>query len=76
MSHTTRKPRGGEVSGVDYNFVPRLDIKRMISRGNMLQHAEIMGNIYGVSYDSVESVWEHGKLCVMAMELEVCLRSF
>jgi hypothetical protein len=71
VSHTTRKPRGDEVPGKAYHFIPRLDMKRMISRGKMLQHADIMGNTYGITYEAVESVWEHGKLCVMDLELEV-----
>jgi guanylate kinase len=37
----------------------------------MLQHADIQGNIYGITYEAVESVWEQGMLCVMDLELEV-----
>ena len=43
-SHTTRKPRQGEVDGMHYHFVEKEDMKRLIEMGKFLEHAEVHGN--------------------------------
>ena len=49
VSFTTRAPRVGEEDGVSYNFVDRSEFERMISAGELLEHAEYVGNYYGTS---------------------------
>ncbi|QLG86844.1 guanylate kinase [Chitinibacter bivalviorum] len=49
ISYTTRAPRAGEVDGKDYHFVEREQFERMISAGELLEHAEVYGNYYGTS---------------------------
>ena len=47
MSCTTRAPRPGETEGVDYYFVDRAEFEKMIEAGELLEHAEFAGNLYG-----------------------------
>ncbi len=54
VSHTTRQPRSGEVHGVDYYFVSRAEFEAMVARGEFLEHAEYVGNLYGTSRAEVE----------------------
>ena len=54
MSYTTRKPREGEVDGVDYHFVAREKFEKMIEAGEFLEHANVYGNYYGTSRKWIE----------------------
>ncbi len=47
VSATTRAPRAGEVDGKDYVFTDEAAFKRMVSDGEMLEHAHVFGNFYG-----------------------------
>lgn len=54
VSHTTRAPREGEVHGRHYWFVDRAAFEAEIAAGNMLEHADVFGNLYGTSRRFVE----------------------
>ncbi len=47
ISATTRKPRPGEVDGVDYYFMPEEKFLRMQDAGEFLESAKVFGNYYG-----------------------------
>ncbi|MFZ5561651.1 MAG: guanylate kinase [Pseudomonadota bacterium] len=49
ISHTTRPIRPGELDGVNYHFIDRVEFVRMIGDGAFLEHAEVFGNLYGTS---------------------------
>lgn len=49
ISYTTRKPRGSEQNGREYNFVTRAQFEEMIQGGEFLEHAEVFGNCYGTA---------------------------
>lgn len=55
VSHTTRPPREGETDGVDYHFVDRPTFLAMVERGEFLEWAEYVGNLYGTSRPAVEA---------------------
>lgn len=46
VSVTTRKPRPGEVDGVDYTFVDRREFERLKRRRQLLEWAEVFGQFY------------------------------
>lgn len=50
VSHTTRKPRPGEVDGRDYHYVTREEMETGIQRGDFIESAEFSGNMYGTRY--------------------------
>ncbi len=47
VSATTRAPRPGEVDGREYYFRSRAEFEAMVTAGEMLEHAEVFGNLYG-----------------------------
>jgi guanylate kinase len=58
VSHTTRKPRVGEVHGREYYFVDRAEFERLIKEGTFLEWAEVHGNLYGTSRAEIERARE------------------
>jgi guanylate kinase len=71
VSHTTRKPRPGEISGVHYNFVSQDEMKAQIEKGYFLEHAEVHGNLYGTSWMAVHQVVEQtGKRCLLDIDVQ------
>ena len=60
VSATTREARPGEVDGTDYHFLEDARFKRMVSEGEMLEHAHVFGNFYGSPRGPVESAINAG----------------
>ena len=54
VSHTTRKPRAGEVEGRDYYFVNRQKFDELIEAHAFVEWAEVHGNFYGTSLAEIE----------------------
>lgn len=48
VTATTRRPRPGEVDGVHYHFRTAQAFQQMLQGGELLEHAEVHGNWYGV----------------------------
>ncbi len=53
VSHTTRKPRPGEVEGSAYYFVSREKFESLIAESHFIEFAEFNGNLYGTSKQTV-----------------------
>jgi len=53
VSHTTRKPREGEINGKHYHFTTAEKIKEEIAAGKFIEYAEVHGKYYGTRSDSV-----------------------
>ena len=70
MSHTTRKPRNGEVNGREYHFVERDDMLKAIENSEFIENAEFSGNLYGTSKKAVEDVISSGRLCVLDIDVQ------
>ena len=49
ISHTTRKPRAGEVNGTNYHFISVAEFQKMVSDDAFIEHAEVFENFYGTS---------------------------
>ncbi|MCE5314631.1 MAG: guanylate kinase [Armatimonadota bacterium] len=47
VTTTTRKPRNGEVDGVDYTFISVDEFRARAERGEFLEYAHVHGNMYG-----------------------------
>lgn len=70
ISMTTRKPRDGEVNGVDYYFVSEEQFKAEINRGNLLEYAQFVGNYYGTPFDRVDEQLNDGNEVVLEIEVQ------
>ena len=60
VSATTRAPRPGEAQGREYDFRARPDFEAMVASGDMLEHAEVFGNLYGSPRAPVEAALRGG----------------
>ncbi|KAI0791635.1 guanylate kinase [Irpex lacteus] len=70
VSHTTRKPRPGEVHGEHYYFVSRDEFLKLISENAFIEHAEFSGNFYGTSFMTVRQVSGAGRRCILDIEAQ------
>ncbi|KAF9995784.1 hypothetical protein BGZ79_010497 [Entomortierella chlamydospora] len=70
VSHTTRKPRPGEVDGVAYHFVSPETMQQLIEQGRFLEHAVFSANHYGTSKAAVQDVVDSGKICILDIDLQ------
>ena len=60
VSATTRAPRPGEQDGREYFFRSREAFESMVAEGQMLEHAEVFGNLYGTPRGPVEANMRDG----------------
>lgn len=61
ISVTTRPKRRGEINGRDYHFIDRARFDGMISRGELLEWAEVFGHHYGTPRDPVVRALQAGR---------------
>ena len=69
VSMTTRKPREGEVEGVNYFFVSKKRFVQAIKNDELLEHARFVGNDYGTPRAYVEQMREQGKNVILEIEI-------
>jgi len=70
VSATTRKPREGEMDGVDYFFKTREAFEEMIENDQLLEYAEYVGNYYGTPVDYVRKTLDEGKDVFLEIEVQ------
>jgi guanylate kinase len=58
VSYTTRRTRGSEENGREYNFVDRETFKRMVENGEFLEWAEVFGSDY---YGTARAALDHAR---------------
>lgn len=68
ISHTSRKPRGKEVNGVNYHFVDRETFRKMIEDRAFVEWAEVYEDLYGTALSSVQSQTAKGLDVVMDLD--------
>ena len=61
VSATTRAPRPGEQDGREYYFKSRAEFEAMVAAGEMLEHAEVFGNLYGSPKGPVQQAMAEGR---------------
>ena len=66
VSHTTRKPRAGEVDGVDYYFVA----KEEFPKNELIERVEYSGNLYGLSKAEVLDKVNKHPVSMVAVETQ------
>jgi guanylate kinase len=74
VSMTTRKPRLGEVDGVDYFFVSREEFEERIQNNGFLEYAEFVGEYYGTPIDYIENQMDKGKEVIIEIEVQGALQ--
>ena len=61
ISHTTRLPRPNEKDGKDYYFVSKNNFRKLIKKGEFLEHAKVFENYYGSSKHLIIKKLKQGK---------------
>ena len=61
VSATTRVPREGELDGREYYFRTRAEFEVMVAAKDMLEHAEVFGQLYGSPRAPVAKAIEAGR---------------
>lgn len=74
ISMTTRKPREGEVNGVDYYFVSKEEFEHNIETGQMLEYAKYVDNYYGTPLKYVNETLDRGKDVFLEIEINGALQ--
>jgi guanylate kinase len=67
---TTRPPRAGEVDGVHHLFVGLDEFERQVAAGELLEHALVYGNRYGVPRSQVRAAMETGSHVVIRVDVQ------
>lgn len=70
VSATTRAPRKGEVDGRDYHFVDRPTFEAMVEKAELLEWAEVYGNMYGTPRAPVREALERGESFLLDIDVQ------
>ena len=70
ISHTTRKPRKGEINGLHYYFVDRATFEKMIKANEFLEWAVVYDQLYGTSLSSIDRELSSGKDLLMDVDIQ------
>ncbi|CAN0476716.1 unnamed protein product [Ectocarpus sp. 12 AP-2014] len=70
VSHTTRKPRSGEVDGTHYYFSDKQEMQAEIDDNKFIEHANVHANLYGTSIAAVQTVTAAGKICILDIDVQ------
>ena len=74
VSATTRKPRAGELDGINYHFISKEDFKDRIAQDGFIEYAEVYGNFYGTPQANVEQMLEDGKDVILEIDIQGALK--
>ena len=74
ISCTTRKPRQGEVDGVNYFFISKDDFKNCIENDKFLEWAEFAGNFYGTKKKYINQCLQEGKDIILEIDTQGALQ--
>ena len=74
ISMTTREPRPGEIDGKDYFFVTKEEFLHARDNGQLLEHAEFVGNMYGTPKKYVEDRILDGRAVILEIDVEGALQ--
>ena len=61
VSATTRRPRPGEINGIDYHFVSDAQFDRLIADESLLEWAHVFGKRYGTPREPVREALARGQ---------------
>jgi guanylate kinase len=70
VSYTTRSPRSGEVHERDYFFVSPTKFEEMISAGEFAEWAEVHGNLYGTSLNTLDHYRKQGNDVILDIDCQ------
>lgn len=70
VSHTTRAPRGQELHGREYYFTSHEEFDRMVAADAFVEWAQVHGNRYGTSRQTIEDKIAAGADIVLEIDFQ------
>ncbi len=70
VSVTTRPKSKTEKDGIDYWFVSTEEFQRKIENRQLLEYANVFGNMYGTPKDKVDEALEAGKIVILEIDVQ------
>lgn len=70
VSMTSRAPRAGEQDGVDYHFVSEAEFRRRAGAGELLEHAEVHGRLYGTLVRPIRERMARGETVLLVIDVQ------
>jgi len=70
VSVTTRPRSKGETHGRNYWFISEKEFQERISKGLLLEYAEVFGHLYGTPKDKVEQALQAGKTIILEIDVQ------
>ena len=67
---TTRPKRAKESNNVDYHFVPAEKFQEMIRKNELLEWANVYGNLYGVPKQPIKQALEKGRDVIVKVDTQ------
>ncbi|MCH8816766.1 MAG: guanylate kinase [Chloroflexi bacterium] len=74
ITATTRDPRPGEVDGVNHYFVDKARFQELIDSDELIEHAEVYGNMYGVPKQQVRDALAAGQHVMIRVDVQGATR--
>ena len=74
VSATTRKPRAGEVDGVNYHFLSVEAFEEMIKKDGLLEWAKVYDNYYGTPLKKVEEKLAAGEDILLEIDTQGAMK--
>ena len=74
VSHTTRRPRRGEIHKRHYWFVSREHFERDLRAGGFVEHAEVAGELYGTPRAFLERSLKANRDVVLDIDVQGCAK--
>lgn len=70
ISHTTRKPRPGEIHGRDYFFIDEQEFQTRIAQDQWIEWAQVHGNFYGTDKAFVSEKLGEGESLLLDIDVQ------
>lgn len=70
VTATTRAKRSNEIDGVHYQFMTRETFEGMLGGGDLLEHALVYGNWYGVPKPQIRQALANGKDVILKVDVQ------
>lgn len=70
VSVTTRQKSDTEEDGKDYWFVSKQQFRNMIDKAELLEYAEVFGNLYGTPKTAVDEALQDDKTVILEIDVQ------
>ena len=74
VSWTTRKPRPGEIDGINYFFITKEEFERCVIEDKFLEYAQFAGNYYVTKKKYIKQKFEEGLNIILEIETQGALQ--